>query len=275
MTKIRKIHKVIPLTSLHSTRFRVWRQLKSRKGRQMHRAFLLEGPKLIAEALQDFPQLTILVTSSMDPAFLGQIPDSAQLYQITETMMRRLSDTITPQNCLAVLPLPDWNPENFLIPCFSSALAFCLLLDGVQDPGNMGTILRTAGALGVTAVVFGKGTADPFQTKVVRAAQSAVWRLPVLEMEMEKAVVILQNHNVPVWTATVGCGESVDRVIWPARVALIVGSEARGISSTLTAMADKNVTIPMGGGMDSLNVAIAAALCMAARTWGMARQRKS
>jgi TrmH family RNA methyltransferase len=173
--------------------------------------------------------------------------------------MAAAADTHTPSGLLAVVPMPRR--------AVSAPLTFALVLDRLGDPGNLGTVLRTAAAAGVQAVLLTPGTVDPFNPKVVRAAMGAHFHLPIVAAEWE--ALPSQLAGLTVWRAEAGAGAAYDAVDWRQPSALLIGSEASGPGDEARALAPNLVSIPMPGRAESLNAAVAAAVLM----FEVARQR--
>jgi len=169
------------------------------------------------------------------------------------------SDTVAPQGILAVLPIPDLDrPEH---------PTFTLLLDRVRDPGNLGTILRTALAAGVEQVLLTPGTVDGSNPKVVRAAMGAHLHLPMATLRWEGIAAAVTDCDV--WLAAAGGEMDYTAVDWTRPVTLIVGGEATGAGERARSLAQGQVSIPMAAGVESLNTAVATAVIL----FEIARQR--
>jgi TrmH family RNA methyltransferase len=169
-------------------------------------------------------------------------------------VMQAAGDTQTPQGLLLVvsikdLPFPE-GPELVLIP------------DGVRDPGNLGTLLRTAAAAGVSAVLLPPGNADIYAPKVVRSAMGAHFRLPTFTMGWDEIESTLQEKQLNVYLAEAAAGDSYTRVDWRPRLALVIGGEAQGAGDKARSLPHRLVNIPMAAGNESLNAAVAAAILL-------------
>jgi TrmH family RNA methyltransferase len=173
---------------------------------------------------------------------------------VSDRELAELSDTVTPQGILVVAAIPRGDRQ---LP--GSRL---LVVDGVQDPGNLGTLIRTAEALGVEGVIVLPGTVDPWSPKVVRAAAGASFRIPVSEMGRDEVIRRLAEREIPIW-ASAADGDPLPRVAaGPERVALVVGNEGAGVSSAVRGAAARIVAVEHSGDAESLNVAIAAAILL-------------
>ena len=221
---------------------------------------LCEGEKMLAEALRSGVAPGVLLVRE---GAQGSLPDGlldraaaagGTLYAAQDALFELASDVETPQNVIFSCKQPVWTP---------AALDGCsqaLLLDGVQDPGNLGTILRTAEAFALGAVVLCEGCADPFSPKVVRSTMGAVFRLPCVRLPLAEAVTRVREQGMSVY-ATALHADSVPLGTVPlGHAAVIIGSEGRGVTPQAIEMSDKRVIIPMHGRAESLNAGVAAAI---------------
>jgi TrmH family RNA methyltransferase len=253
------------ITSVSNPKIKWVRQLQTRRAaREAEKLFVIEGVRLAEEAAQAgaVPGL-VLYTPDLDPraqAVLAALAAAgAPILEVAPHVMAAASDTQTPPGLLAVLPMPA-------LP-LPSPLTLALVLDALADPGNFGTILRTASAAAVQAVFLAPGTVDPFNPKVVRAAMGAHFHLPLIAAEWSA----LSQHlaGLDLYLAEAGHGQPYTAVDWRRPAALIIGSEAAGPSAAARALSPRPVTIPMPGRAESLNAAIAAAVIL----FESARQR--
>ncbi len=224
--------------------------LSSRKAREEAGLFAADGTKLLAEAVKWWPGLdTVILTDGVE----AQVPDHVRVIRVPEEVMASLSPMEAPQGALFLCRLPenrDFTPK-----------AGMLLLDGIQDPGNLGTILRTADALGIPVALL-EGCADPYSHKVVRASMGAVFRSPVVQITWDRAKEELRQAGIPVAvTALTDKAEDIRKVDL-TDLALVIGSEGRGVRPEILDQADKALIIPMDPRCESLNAAIAAAIVM-------------
>lgn len=248
------------ITSSDNHKIKLVRSLQSgRKSRTTEDAFVAEGVRLVEEAAAvHWPINFILYDETLSPRGLelvanlqSQHPEAVS--QVTPKLMSELSDTLSPQGILAVLrrqalPLP-------------STLSFVILADQIRDPGNMGTLIRTAEAAGADAVLLSPGTVDAFAPKVIRAGMGAHFHLPIHHKPWEAIHTIL--HSLPVFLADSADGMS----LWEANLsqdcALLIGGEAFGASPKGEKLATHRLSIPMRGRAESLNAAIAAGILIA------------
>ncbi len=248
------------ITSARNPLLRHLRALRGRRGdRREAGEFLCEGWKLLGEALQNGAELTALAT--VPEADLPPLPDGLPVYEVPVSLLDAVSPSDTPQGVLFTCRIPD-RPLPDRLPA-----GRYLVLDGLQDPGNVGTILRTGDALGLTAALLLPGCADPYGPKAVRASMGAVFRLPFYEADLTDLTALLERSSLPLWAADVG-PDAVDiRAADLRRAAVAIGSEGQGLSPALLAQCTGRITIPMRQRCESLNAAVAAALIL----WEMGR----
>lgn len=237
------------------------RSLSRKKERVAHRQFIVEGTRLIEEANRAgaVPALIFFQPDSIagDPR-AKLLLEKLNLHKpgflpVTQAVMHSLSQTDTSQGIVAVYPLPDL--------ALPASPQFLLILDTLRDPGNLGTILRTAWAAGVDAVLLSPGTADPFNPKVVRAAMGAHFFLPIAIRTWEEISSSLQA--VPRIYLSDAAGEkNYFEADWSVPCALIIGGEAEGVSDEARQTATATVSIPMPGQAESLNAAVAAGILL-------------
>lgn len=254
------------ITSLTNPKIKLVRALQThRRAREQERLFVIEGVRLAEEAsrAQIAPHL-VLHTDPLDArgrAALNQLARlGAPVEIVSPQVMASISDTETPQGLLAVLP------SSFI--SHPSSFSFALVLDRLSDPGNLGTLLRTAAAAGVQAVFLAPGTVDVYNPKVVRAAVGAHFHLPLVEASWDELRDPLSR--LVVWLAEAREGEAYDRVDWRKPCALVIGSEAEGPSEAARQFTPRRVHIPMPGPAESLNAAVAAGVLL----FEAARQRR-
>lgn len=228
----------------------VRRLLQNRKDREKEGLFVADGTKLLAEAMKWWPGLeTVILSEGVE----ADIPEGIRVVQVPEDVMASISPMQTPQGALFLCRLPEkqaFNPTPGM-----------LLLDGIQDPGNLGTILRTANALQIPVALL-EGCADPYSHKVVRASMGAVFRTPPVQTTWEEAQHGCAQKGILVGvTALTDRAEDLRKANLNA-MAVVIGSEGRGVRPQILDAAQAELIIPMDRGCESLNAAIAAAIVM-------------
>lgn len=228
----------------------VRRLLNSRKEREQSGLFVADGTKLLEEAVRWWPGLeTVILTDGVQV----QLPDHVRVVYVPEDVMASISPMESPQGALFVCRLPA--KEEF------KAAPGMLLLDGIQDPGNVGTILRTADALDVPVALL-EGCADPYSHKVVRSSMGAVFRTPVQRTTWAQAQQACESAGIPVAVTALSDRAEDIRNAALQTMAVVIGSEGRGVRPEILESAQKELIIPMNSRCESLNAAIAAAIVM-------------
>ena len=212
--------------------------------------FVADGTKLLGEAVKWWPGLDTVILS--DGVEL-QLPENVRVVRVPEEIMAYISPMETPQGALFLCRLPE---ETSFAP-----KPGMLLLDGIQDPGNLGTILRTADALQVPVALL-EGCADPYSHKVVRASMGAVFRTPVHQITWQQAKDACREKEIPVAVTALSDRAKDLRSAPLGKMAVVIGSEGQGVRQEILAAADAELIIPMNPNCESLNAAIAAAIVM-------------
>jgi TrmH family RNA methyltransferase len=240
------------------------RDLQRRKARERQGLFVVEGVRGVEELLRT----SIAIKGVLSSERLASTPRGAALAaQVAERGLPAESvgdkdfasaaDTDAPQGVLAIAAVPERRLED--LP--DAATMRLLILDGVQDPGNVGTILRTAAALGATASLALPGTVDLWNSKVVRSGMGAHFHHPCLVGTWDELAEFRERRGLDLWAADVS-GDAVRSVAPPARLGLIVGNEGSGLSSQARTRADRLVALPIASAVESLNVAVAAGILL-------------
>lgn len=246
------------IQSAKNPRIKELKKLHKKKYREENRAYLLEGFHLIEEAVAANAVIKeIYVTQKGQREWQNWLEKLAEieLFFVTDEVMQALSDLPTPQGILAVVAREAMEP-----PVFSGGW---LLLDNVQDPGNVGTMIRTADAFGLAGVLLGQGTADLYSTKVLRSMQGSNYHLPVIQMDLSLAVQQLKEQGIMIYGTELNeAATALNEVEKPANFAIIMGNEGQGVSQELLNFTDKNIYIPMSGNAESLNVGVATGILL-------------
>jgi RNA methyltransferase, TrmH family len=256
-------------TGAHSPRLKAARRLNKRAFRQRERAFLAEGPQAVAEAFHCGAQVTdLFVTvparSRHHDLVAAMAAAGIPVHLVSGEVMDELAQTVTPQGLLAVCGFVDVPLAEIMARGRPQLVA---LLANVRDPGNAGTVLRTADAAGAHAVVFADASVDPYNGKCVRASAGSLFHLPVAAgARLEDAVVTLREAGLRIVAADGRAGRPLDDPEVQARLAgptaWMFGNEAWGLPPELVALADEPVAVPIYGRAESLNLAAAAAVCL-------------
>ncbi|MFC0557882.1 TrmH family RNA methyltransferase [Halalkalibacter alkalisediminis] len=243
------------IDSVKNEHVKRWKKLKTKKGRETTGRFLIEGYHLVEEAIkaQKLVEYILLTEGANPPATLSL--QNEDVIIVSDQIMKELSETETPQGIAAVCVLPSEPDVERLEGQF-------LLIDRVQDPGNLGTMIRTADAAGMTGVILGEGSVDVFNSKVIRASQGSIFHLPVMKGNLQEWVLRLKHAMIPVFGTSLQGASSYTAIEPQAQFAIIMGNEGEGMSASLLEMTDQNIYIPIHGKAESLNVAVATGILL-------------
>lgn len=241
------------ITSVNNEQVKYWKKLLTAKGRKKEKAYIVETWHLVEEALTFASVRYCMLTEEMVRLYANKI--TCDYYVITEEIAKQIAQTQTPQPIFAVVAIEETQID------FSKGKY--ILLDALQDPGNVGTIIRTADAVGFSGVILGDGTVDCYNDKVLRAMQGSQYHLPVCRMNLQEAIQHFQTNHIVIYGTELNAeAVSLCDVPYTENCALILGNEGSGVSPELLKKTDKNVYIKMPGKAESLNVAVAAGLMM-------------
>ena len=238
------------------------RALKTRAERQSQGRYLAEGEHLCGEAIREAQAISLIVQSGKETQYAQYLQSGLPVQVLSAKAFDMISDTRTPQGIAALCGLPDHVTATALGPRI-------VALNGVQDPGNVGTILRTMDAAGFTGLLLDTSSADPFSPKALRATMGAIFRLPVCVCDiLSDQLRALSGYDII--AGSLDGAPFYQRQPSGERVCLLIGSEGAGLSPQVTAMATQRVRLPMPGRAESLNAAIAASIMMYdfVRVWG-------
>lgn len=270
------------ITSLSNPKIKELRKLKDKKYRTATGTFLIEGVRFIGEALRQRAKIRTLIFTeeallrelegfqykeSSDPAGSGSETisepkesdglDYIELLEVTPEILKDLSSTVTPQGIIAQVDIPAAAPE-----VFEKDAGLWLYLDEIRDPGNLGTMIRTAHAFDLDGIILSKGCADPYQDKVLRSTMGSIFKTPLLADQTTEFLRERIEQGTELYLADLEHAHSLPD-IRPAPCSIVViGNEARGVSGEIRALPHQSIRIPMPGGAESLNAAVAAALVL-------------
>ena len=224
--------------------------LSSKKAREEAGLFVSDGTKLLAEAVKYYPGLdTVILSEGVE----AEVPASVRLVRVPGDVMESISPMATPQGALFLCRLPE--KKAF------SPVPGMLILDGIQDPGNLGTILRTADALDIPVVLL-EGCADPYSHKVVRSSMGAVFRTEVMQSTWTEVCAGCKKAGIPVGVTALSDRAKDLRQADLRKMAVVIGSEGQGVRQEILQSADAELIIPMNPHCESLNAAVAATIVM-------------
>ena len=224
--------------------------LSSKKAREEAGLFAADGTKLLQEAVKYYPGLdTVILSEGVD----AQVPDHVRLIRVPGDVMESISPMASPQGALFLCRLPEKKPFR--------AQSGMLILDGIQDPGNLGTILRTADALDIPVVLL-EGCADPYSHKVVRSSMGAVLRRDVIQSTWAQVQAACAEAGIPVAVTALSPRAKDIRGVALSQMAVVIGSEGQGVRQEILDSAGHELIIPMNAHCESLNAAVAATIVM-------------
>lgn len=249
------------ITSVHNPRVKRWAELLTKKGREEQGRYLVEGIHLVQEALQAGCEVECIAYALDKP-----LPRELQPYRshpcewiaVSEQVLKKCTSTQTPQGVFAVVAKQEAE-ENVL---WQQERPLVIVLDQVQDPGNVGTIIRSAEASGATAMILGKGSADLYNPKTVRATMGAMFRIPILEGDLVPYLRQAKKRGIPILSTGLEASRTCYEWDWRKPVWFIIGNEGAGVSAAAAAEVDEMITIPMLGKAESLNAAMAATVLL-------------
>jgi TrmH family RNA methyltransferase len=270
------------LTSIRSPRIKAARQLAKRALRQRAREFLAEGPQAVGEALAAGGVVTqLFVTAAAQARYASLIGlaagQGADVHAVSGEVMTELAQTITPQGVLAVCRFIDVPLDQLSTDAAGGSggrppgpiLALAVVLANVRDPGNAGTVLRTADAAGAGGVIFAGSSVDPYNSKCVRASAGSLFHLPVVTgIPVDEVVRVLRDRGLQVLAADGGATTTLDDLQSAGQLGRptgwLLGNEAWGLPADVLDLADEAIAVPIYGRAESLNLAAAAAVCLSA-----------
>ncbi len=232
---------------------------KKARARREQDLFLVEGPKMYQEAPRDRLIKTYVSASFYEKNEKNGIRQTKDLELLSDRVFEAVSDTQTPQGVLCLVRRQHYTLEELL----QKQPPLLMILENLQDPGNLGTILRTAEGAGVTGIVLGKDCVDLYNPKTIRSTMGSIYRMPVYHSEnLRQDVEKLKSRGVNLYAAHLQGREYYSGKSFAGPTGFFIGNESRGLSDELAALADTYIKIPMDGQVESLNAAVAAAVLM-------------
>ncbi|HAT54733.1 MAG TPA: RNA methyltransferase [Lactobacillus sp.] len=247
------------IVSLQNGRVKSWKKLATKKGREQQKTYLLDGWHLVKEAIAANEVLvSVMGTHDAWREYRDDLPTGLNAFEISDEVAKAIGDTVTPQGIFAEVKMPKTSTQ--LPEVIHGAWVF---LDAVQDPGNIGTIVRTADAAGFEGVVFGHGTADQFSPKVVRAMQGSQFHVKLVSEDLFSATRYFKRSGLSVYGTQLNpAAKNYRELKTESAFGLIMGNEGNGMAPALADVTTNNLYIPIPGQAESLNVAIAAGILM-------------
>ena len=240
--------------------FKEVKKLKDRKGRTKKGEFLIEGYRLVEEAFKANLEIEMLFISDIEDdirynEYIAKYASKCKIYKLREDLLKELCSTEQPQGVVAVIKMKDVE--------LNINGSFYLLCDKVQDPGNLGTIIRTAHAAGVDGIILTKGTVDVYNDKTIRSTMGSLFYIPIiLDDENNSKVKELLSNGFSLLATSLEGNKDFFNEDLKGKIIISVGNEGNGVSDEIYSLCDKKVKIPMPGGAESLNVAIATSIIL-------------
>lgn len=235
---------------------------KKAKLRSERDVFVVEGPKMFGEAPKERIEKAYLSENCFEKQYGGQqdrLPAGIACEVVQDSVFKAMCDTQTPQGVLCLVKQYHYTLEELL----KKERPLFLVLENLQDPGNLGTIMRTAEGAGVTGVILSKGSVDIYNPKTIRSTMGSIYRVPFLYAEdLQQVLVLLREKGVRSYAAHLQGTETYDREDYTGGTAFLIGNESNGLSQELASCADCYIRIPMEGQLESLNAGVAASILM-------------
>lgn len=256
---------MIHITSTKNPLIKEIKSLYRKKERKSKGLFIVEGIKMIEEIIdRNYPVKNIVYTDSLlenkeGYGLFSKIQMVENLVYVPKNIFKEISDTENPQGILGVVDIRI----NDIDKLKNEKSNFLLYLDKVQDPGNMGTIIRTADAFNVDGIVLRDGCVDPYNPKVVRATMGSIFRVPLyFEADGIKDIKKLKDSGMDIYASSLIGSTDIYKVDYNNDLIVVIGNESNGVSDEIYELCDKLIKIPMVGGAESLNAGVAASIIM-------------
>lgn len=253
------------ITSSSNSKIKEVFDIRRRKSTARHAFFVIEGPHLIEMALgADTPLSEVFFTEAFGRKKEGQkilkllANHTGKIFEVADQILHKLTETETPQGIIAVATYRPLSLKE--LPLKENPLL--VVSDGIQDPGNLGTIIRTADAVGADAVIILPGTCDAFMQKTVRSTAGSIFNIPVIDSDLQTLLKWLRLNKIKLAVTSLDAGKTIFEERLEGSLALVFGNEAHGVSREIISAADLLLKVPIFGQAESLNVASAAAVCI-------------
>lgn len=251
------------ITSKDNETIKHIKKLKEKKYREEYNEFIIEGTKMIEEAIAENANIKSIIIcddcktqGTIKNELMYEIAKKKCIY-VDEKIFNTITDVINPQGIMAIIEKNNVKEQNI-----DYSQDVFLILDNIQDPGNMGTILRTADSLNIKQIIVSKGSADIYNLKVVRSTMGAIFRVKVIESEdLTKTIIEMKKNNIHVCATDLQTDKSIYDIDYH-KTAVVIGNEANGVSNKVLELADTRIKIPMIGKTESLNAAVATSIIM-------------
>lgn len=256
---------MLEITSLNNPLIKKVKSLYRKKDRIKYNSFIIEGIKIIEEGLySEYTLSNIIYTEKLldtkdGKDFFNKIKDLKSLVYVSNNIFKDISDTENPQGILAIAEIKTREIQEME----EKERPFIIYLDEIQDPGNMGTIIRTGDAFNIDGIIISEGSVDPYNPKVVRATMGSIFRVPLYNVTNGlNELIELRQKGIKIYSASLENSISIYENDFREGFVLIIGNESKGVSEDLFALSDRLIRIPMPGKAESLNAGVAASIIM-------------
>lgn len=233
--------------------------MKKAKERRAQRLFVVEGKKMFTEVPSDWLRAVYVSESFMAEREAGELLRGMAYEVVSDAVFKNISDTQTPQGILCLVEMPQYELSELL----QGEQTHLLIVESIQDPGNLGTMLRTGEGAGITGIIMNRTTVDLFNPKTIRSTMGSIYRVPYyVTDDLAETIAMLKRQNVRVYAAHLKGKMQYDEPSYCEGTAFLIGNEGNGLSDEIAGLADTYIRIPMEGKVESLNAAISAALLM-------------
>lgn len=246
------------ITSKENPIYKLIKALSQKKVRESSGLFLIEGIKLLEEANNKGVKIKYLIVNETVES-VSKINQDCQVLRLPGNLFKKISDTVSPQGIIAVAEQTEISLADIIL----SANPLIVVLNGLQDPGNLGTIIRTSAAVGATAALLTKGTVDLYNPKVIRSTMGSLFQVPIINgINDDETVKWLSHHSINIMVADLDGEEYYHSANFKEPLALVIGNENRGPSNIWRKAAYKKIKIPILGSTESLNASVATGIIL-------------
>ncbi len=248
---------IINITSTSNETIKYFISLNDKKTRMNAKRFIVEGYHLVDEASKTNLLEAIISTDEKELKKINNV----KRYLVNDAIINKIATTKNPQNILGIVKMLDHNITN-LLPIIKGNKTKLIMLDDVNDPGNLGTIIRTAAGLGYDGIIMSPNTVDLYNEKVIRSTQGVMFKIPIIKANLQEVIKLLKKEKVFCIGTALTNAKDVKHITQKDKFAICLGNEAKGISKEVLDNMDENVKIAMNNDVESLNVSIAAGIIM-------------
>lgn len=248
---------IINITSTSNETIKYFISLNDKKTRMNAKRFIVEGYHLVNEASKTNLLEAIISTDEKELKKINNV----KRYLVNDAIINKIATTKNPQNILGIVKMLDHNITN-LVPIIKENKTKLIMLDDVNDPGNLGTIIRTAAGLGYDGIIMSPNTVDLYNEKVIRSTQGVMFKIPIIKANLQEVIKMLKKEKVFCIGTALTNAKDVKHITKKDKFAICLGNEAKGISKEVLDNMDENVRIAMNNDVESLNVSIAAGIIM-------------